>query len=72
MKVWGKRGTANVTPKVERVVSREWDAPADYKRSGDRRELLQRDLGPNTRRKTNLAYCMPVRRPLVANNPQIL
>ena len=55
-----------MTPKVERVVSREWDAPADYKRSGDRRELPQQDPGPKIRRKMNLAYFMPVTRPLVA------
>jgi len=58
MKVGGKRGAANVIPKVERVVSREGvDAHSRLSFwAGHRRELPQRDPGPNTRRKTNLAY----------------
>jgi len=56
MKVGGKRGAANLMPKVERVVSKKGMPPADYKGSGDHRELPQRDPGPKTRQKTNLAY----------------
>jgi len=60
----GKRGAANVMPKVERVVSRK-----ETKGSGDRRELFHRDPGPKTRRTRNLPYFMPVTRPLVAKVP---
>jgi len=74
MKVGGKRGAANVIPKVERVVSREGvDAHSRLSFwAGHRRELPQRDPGPETRRKMNLAYVMPVTRTLVAKTPHIL
>jgi len=72
MQVGGKRSAANVMPKVESVVSRKEMPPADYKGSGDRHELPQRDPGPKTRRKRNLAYFMPVTRPLVAKILHIL
>jgi len=47
----GRRGAANVMPKVERVVSRRGcPQPTKDLESGDRRELPQRDHGPKTRR----------------------